>query len=83
MFKDYLQHKLGLVLRNYSEELSSLGLQRDLSTIPLSLRISAAWGSLLTIGLFFIFLALSAYLIVLKVSSMLESAGLTQAIITV
>lgn len=39
--------------------------------------------SLLMMGLFLIFLALSAYLNVDKVSSTLVSAGLTQAIIRV
>lgn len=45
--------------------------------------ISAALGSRLTIGLFLILRALSAYRSVLMVSSMFESAGLTQAIINV
>lgn len=45
--------------------------------------ISAALGSMLTTGLFLILRALSAYRSVLMVSSMLESAGLTQAIIKV
>lgn len=45
--------------------------------------ISAALGSRLTIGLFLILRALSAYRSVLMVSSMFESAGLTQAIIKV
>lgn len=45
--------------------------------------ISAALGSRLTIGLFLILRALSAYRSVLMVSSMFESAGLMQAIIKV
>lgn len=45
--------------------------------------ISAALGSTLTIGLFLILRALSAYRSVLMVSSMFESAGLTHAIIKV
>ena len=49
----------------------------------LSLTSSSFLGSLLTIGLFLIFLALSAYLRVEIVSSRLESAGETQAIINV
>ena len=44
---------------------------------------SAAAGSRLTMGLFLICLARSAYLSVFKVSSKLLSAGLTQAIIKV
>lgn len=45
--------------------------------------ISAVCGSRLMTGLFLIFRALSAYRNVLRVSSMLMSAGLAQAIITV
>ena len=52
-------------------------------TCCLSLASSADCGSLLTIGLFLICLALSAYLRVFRVSSMLESAGLMHASINV
>ena len=52
-------------------------------TCCFNLANSAAWGSRFTTGLFLIRLALSAYRSVLRVSSMLESAGLTQAIIRV
>ena len=52
-------------------------------TCPFSLIISAVCGSQFTTGLFLILRALSAYLRVFNVSSMLLSAGLTHAIINV
>ena len=62
----------------------------DYSIIALSFWISssyclsrASFGSWLTRGLFLIFLALDAYLRVVKVSSKLKSAGEIAAIITV
>lgn len=61
----------------------STRLSKEWHTCCLSRTSSAAAGSRLTIGLFLICLARSAYRRVFKVSSKLLSAGLTQAIIIV
>lgn len=69
-----------LLMRSFLQPVSSLCSSYN---CYLNYAICALFGSLLTMGLFLIFLALEAYLRVLRVSSKLISAGETQAIIEV